>query len=61
MKLIIDFLSNISSIKYNTKTIHEEGATNIIIALIEITELEEDKILMGCIDTIDGLCQLEQV
>ena len=32
----------------------------MVITLLETTEISEDKILMGCIDTIDGICQLEE-
>ena len=61
LKLVTDFLSNISSLKYNIHKMHKEGATDMIVTLLETTEIKEDKILMGCVDTIDGLCQLDEV
>ena len=61
LKLVTDFLSNISSLKYHTHKMHQEGATDMIVTLLETTEIKEDKILMGCVDTIDGLCQLDEV
>lgn len=61
LKLIVDFFSNIASHKHNLETIHSEGVTNFVITILETTEISEDLVLMACIDTIDGLCQNQQI
>jgi hypothetical protein len=60
LKLIVDYLSNLCTHNHNTGCLHHDGVTNMVITLLETTEISEDKILMGCIDTIDGICQLEE-
>lgn len=57
LKLTIDFISNMSTQKYRQDIIHQEGITDFVITLIETTEISEDHVIMGCVDTIDGLCQ----
>ena len=37
LKLVIDLFSNISTLKYNTHKLHREGATNMIVTLLETT------------------------
>lgn len=61
LKLTIDFVSNMSSHKYKQQEIHSSGITDMVITLVETTEISEDHIIMGCIDTIDGLCQDEVI
>lgn len=57
----MDFFSNLASHKFSLETIHAEGVTNFVITILETTEISEDQILMACIDTIDGLCQSNQI
>ena len=61
MKLVVDFFSNIASHKYNLDVLHKEGVSNFVITILETTEISEDQVLMACIDTIDGLCQNQQI
>ena len=56
LKIAIDLIANMCSHKYNLGLMHEQKITLTIITLLETTQINPP-IIMGCIDTIDGLCQ----
>lgn len=56
LKIAIDVFANLCSHKYNLMAMHKENVTGAMIMLLETTEINPP-IIMGCIDTVDGLCQ----
>lgn len=56
LKIAIDVFANLCSHKYNLPVMHKNDVTSTMIMLLETTELNSP-IIMGCIDTVDGLCQ----
>jgi hypothetical protein len=60
LKIAIDVVSNLCSHKYKLQVMHEQQVTVTMIMLLETTEINPP-IIMGCIDTIDGLCQNQDI
>lgn len=56
LKLMMDIYANLTVHKYEIKLFHRSGVTDFVINMLEKTTLNAE-ILMGAIDTIDGLCQ----
>jgi len=56
LKIAIDVFANLCSHKYNLPIMHKDKVTDTMIILLETTEINPP-IIMGCIDTVDGLCQ----
>lgn len=56
LKIAIDVFANLCSHKYNLMVMHKQHVTSTMIMLLQTTDLNPP-IIMGCIDTVDGLCQ----
>ena len=61
LKLCIDVISNLTGQKYKLLEMHNEKITNMVIELLNDKGNVDDNILMSAIDTIDGLCQNQDV
>ena len=57
MKLTVELLANLTVHKYNIESIHKAGVTELVMTLLETSDLNHD-LINACIDTIDGLCQI---
>ena len=60
LKIAIDVIANLCSHKYKLKLMHDQKITVTMIMLLETTEINPS-IIMGCIDTVDGLCQNQDI
>jgi hypothetical protein len=57
LKLTVDLLANLTVHKYKIESIHKAGVTELVMSLLETSHLSHE-LINGCIDTIDGLCQI---
>ena len=60
LKLAVDLLANLTVHKHNLDNMHQSGITNFVITLLETCTLDHE-LINGCIDTIDGLCQIPEI